>query len=189
MTKSHSGGGRDDERFRSLYEKYFRRVVRFFVQVFGVTEQDAKDLAQDTFVRFLDHMTEYRGDAEWAYLEAIARNVGYNRVRALNTVKRGAVKPVDLDDPAVRYREDTKAPDHVTRIDDQNRIKQLQAEITQLPDGARECLQLYLSDLTYQAIADALQVSLDSVKSRLRDARRQLRQRLGEDGNLPEDES
>jgi RNA polymerase sigma-70 factor (ECF subfamily) len=189
MTTPNGGNGRDHDRFRSLYEKYFRRLVRYFVRVFRVTEDDGKDLAQDTFVRFLSAKVEYRGEAEWAFLEKIARNVGFNRVRGLNTAKRGAVKPLALDDPETRLREQAHEPDYVTPIDDAAKLKRLQAEIQRLPPGQRQCLQLWLSDLKYEAIARVLGISLDAVKSRLRDAKNLLRERLGEETGLPEDES
>ncbi len=189
MTTRHGGGGRDDERFDALYRKYARSVRRFFERAFRVTEDEAQDLAQETFKRFLEHMDEYRGDAVWAFLETVARNVGYNHVRALSTVKRGAVKPLHLDDPEVRHRERASEPDYVSRLDRETRLKRLQTEITSLPEGQRQCVQLFLSDLKYQAIANILGISLDAVRSRLRDARRELRLRLGADGELPEDES
>jgi RNA polymerase sigma-70 factor (ECF subfamily) len=189
MTNGHGGGGRNHERFKSLYDRHYRRVVFYFVRVFRITEEDAKDLAQDTFFRFYDAMDEYRGEAEWALLEVIARNVGYNRVRSQNTIKRGAVKPLGLDDPETLRREQSTEPDYVTKIDTEERTKRLRAEIERLPAGQRRCLQMFLSDVKYQAIANALGISLDAVKSRLRDAKKQLRERLGEDGNFPEDES
>lgn len=189
MTTRQGGDGRDHDRFRSLYEKFYRRMVRYFVRVFRVSEEDAKDLAQDAFLRFFDAMKEYRGEAEWALLEVIARNVGYNRVRAQKTEKRGAVKPLALDDPETLLREQGDTPDYVTRIDDAAKLKRLQAEILRLPSGQRQCMQLWLSDMKYEVIARALGISLDAVKSRLRDAKTLLRERLGGDVDLPEDKS
>ena len=188
MTTRH--GGRDgEELFRSLYNRYYARMLRFFRQVFRVTEADAQELTQDSFLRFYRAMDEYRGEAEWALLETIARNVGYNRVRSLTTIKRGAVRPESLDDADGARQEAAVAapPDPVERLIDAERVARLRLAITQLPKGQRHCLQLWLDDFSYDEISRALRISLDAVRSRIRDAKRQLRERLGDEGVLPEE--
>src|SRR5438477_12838919 len=85
-----------EERFKSLYQKHYRRMVRFFLQAFHLSEEDAQDLAQDAFIRFYEAMDEYRGDAEWAFFETVARNVAYNKIRSQKTAKRSAnTVPID----------------------------------------------------------------------------------------------
>lgn len=155
-----------------------------------MSDEDAEDLTQDSFARFFRTMHEYRGEAEWALLEKIARNVGFNRVRSLGTIKRGAVKPVSLSDPERPHLEPA-APqtDPVDRMIDAERTARLRREIASLPAGQRQCTQLWLEGYTYDEIAKLLRISLDAVRSRLRDAKRLLRERLGADGELPEDES
>ena len=91
-------GGEGNELFESLYKRYYARILRFFERVFRMSKADAEELTQDSFIRFFRTMGEYRAEAEWALLETIARNVGYNRVRSANTVKPGKVRPDSLDD-------------------------------------------------------------------------------------------
>ncbi len=187
--KIRNGGGERDERFRSLYQKYYRRVVRFFLVSFHVAEHDAEDLAQEAFTRFYEAMDEYRGDAEWAFFETIARNVAYNRIRATKTQKRNALT-VDIDDPEVTNNQPPapETPDYAEREAAALRRKQLYDAIDELSPLQRECMLLWLDDFKYDAIAAALRISMDAVKSRLRDAKKILRARLGDDGTLPEDE-
>ena len=188
MVRRNGGGGNDD-RFRDLYAKYYGRVVRYFMRVFRVEEEDAEDLTQDTFVRFFEALDDYRGDAEWAFIETVARNVGYNRVRYLGTAKRSA-KPVPIDDPLVRKQE-PQAPagrDYAEREHDAWRLERLRAAMAALSRAQRETLQLWLADYTYDEIARTLRISMDAVKSRLRDAKKALREKLGDDGGLPEEE-
>lgn len=183
MTIRDGGAGRD-ERFRSFYKKYYLRVVRFYVRAFRFEEEDAKELAQDVFIRFYEAMDEYRGDAEWAFLETIARNLGCNQIRAGKTIKRN-MKTVDLDDPDVLK---TNEPSTSGGQVDALRRKQMYEAIAQLPNGQRECLRPWLHGFTYDEIARGLHISLDAVKSRIRDAKRTLRARLGDDSILPEDD-
>jgi len=181
-------GGESHELFKTLYQKYFRKVVRFFVRAFNVSEEDAQDLAQDAFIRFYRAISEYRGDAEWAYLERIARNVGLNRVRTMSTRRRGAFT-VDLDDPEVRQELAAPAgPDFAERQQLADRLRRLHEAIAQLPVGQQQCIQLRLDGFKYDEIARCLRISLDAVRSRLRDALRTLRAKLGDETTLPEDE-
>jgi RNA polymerase sigma-70 factor (ECF subfamily) len=186
---SRNVNGVHDELFRSMYNRYYARMLRFFRRVFRVSEADAEELTQDSFVRFYRTMDEYRGEAEWALLETIARNAGYNRVRSLNTIKRGAVKPDSLDDWDHDDHPEAAQTHPLDRMIDAELRTRLRNAITELPKGQRQCLQLLLDDLTYDEIARALRISLDAVRSRIRDARRLLKERLGDEGVLPEDES
>jgi RNA polymerase sigma-70 factor, ECF subfamily len=183
-------GRENTERFESVYRRYYARMLRFFRQVFRLSEADAHDLTQDSFVRFYRAMDEYRGEAEWALLETIARNVGYNRVRSVTTVKRGRIRPESLDDgepgkeavdPGQRHPIDTMI--------ETEQLQRLREAMTQLPSGQRQCLQLWLEDFSSEEISRVLRISIVAVKSRVRDAKRALRERLGDEGALPEDES
>ncbi|HYC93136.1 MAG TPA: sigma-70 family RNA polymerase sigma factor [Thermoanaerobaculia bacterium] len=177
-----------DEQFAALYRKYRRRMITFFMRAFRVTEEDAEELTQDTFARFFEALDEYRGDAEWAYLEKIARNVGYNRVRAKTAAKRGSgLKAVEIDDPNQFKAEPAapEGPDYAERQEQALRHKRLYDAIAALPPGQRQCLQLWLDGFQYNEIGPILRISQDAVKSRIRDAKRLLHARLGEEGTLP----
>jgi RNA polymerase sigma-70 factor, ECF subfamily len=188
MTNQNGGGGGDDL-FRSLYKRHYGRMLRFFRVVFHVSEEDAEELTQDAFTRCFRAMNDYRGDAAWAFLEAIARNVGYNHIRSLTTLRRG-VRPVSLDDPAVAVHAPraTEADPIEQMIDAQLRDR-LRKAILELPKGQRESLRWRLKGLTYEEISRLLQISVDAVKSRIRDAKKTLREKLGVAEALPEDES
>lgn len=188
MTTRHDGRGGGDELFRSLYTRHYARMLRFFRKVFRVSEADAQELTQDSFVRFYRAMDEYRGEAEWALLETIARNVGYNRVRSLTTIKRGAVRAESLDDRDPAHEDPPAAQPHpVDRLIEAERVTRLRQAIAALPKGQKHCLQLWLDDFSYEEIAQTLRISLEAVRSRIRDAKRSLRARLGDEGVLPED--
>jgi RNA polymerase sigma-70 factor (ECF subfamily) len=177
-----------DERFEFFYRKYYKRLLRLYTGGFRLSEADAEDLANDVFIRFLEGIDEYRGDAEWAYFETIARNVLYNKIRSQKTAKRGA-QLVDIDDRnAVKEPAAREEPDYAQREEMALRSKQLRGAIAKLPNGSRECMQLWLSEFKYDEIAKFLGITVDAVKSRLRDAKKILRARLGDANALPEDD-
>lgn len=183
-------GGENTELFESLYKRHRGRMLRFFRQVFRLSEADAQELVQDSFIRFYLAMDEYRGQAEWALLETIARNVGYNRVRSLTTIKRGKIRPESLDDG--ESGAEAVAPNQRHPIDtmiETERLQRMREAMKELPSGQRQCLQLWLEDLSGEEIARILGISIVAVKSRVRDAKRTLREWLGDEFALPEDES
>lgn len=185
-----TNGGDGNDLFESLYRRYYARMLRYFRRVFHVSEADAQELTQDSFVRFYRAMDEYRGQAEWALLETIARNVGLNRVRSVSTIKRGSIRTESLDDgESVKDPADRKQKDPMDAIIETEQLRRLRQAIEELPKGQRQCLQLWLEDLGSEEISQALRISIVAVKSRIRDAKRTLRERLGDEGALPEDES
>ena len=185
---SRNGGDRD-ERFRSLYQRHYWRMVRYFMRAFRLSQEDAEELSQEAFLRFYEAMDEYRGDAEWAFFETIAVRVALNRIRSRNTLKRRAMM-VDIDDPNERFEPAADPePDYAERQEKAVRLRLLHDAIAGLSPAQRQCVQLQLDGFKFHEIARSLRISIDAVKSRLRDARKALRAKLGDDSALPEDES
>lgn len=181
-------GGNGDDRFESVYRRHYARMLRYFRQVFRVSEADAKELTQDSFIRFYKRMEAYDGEAEWALLEEIARNVGLNRVRSVTTIKRGSVRPESLDDgESVKDAVDVTQKHPIDTMIETEQLRQLREAIKDLPAGQRQCIQLWLEDFSGEEIARVLRISVVAVKSRIRDAKRALRERLGDEHTLPED--
>lgn len=176
---------RREERFEAIYRKYLPRIYRYFRQC-RVSDDESHDLAQETFSRFYTAMDRHRGEAEWAYLEQIALNVLRNWLRAQKTAKRSA-KLVDLDDPDFTQEPEAPAgPDYAEQQHRNEQRRSLHEAIADLTEAQRQVLQLWLEDMQYNEIAAALRISVDAVKSRLRDAKRILSARLGD--KLPEEQ-
>jgi RNA polymerase sigma-70 factor (ECF subfamily) len=120
----------------------------------------AEDLLHDTFVRALKHRERLEAAvSRRAYLFGIARHVGLD---ALRRVKPEG-DPAEL--PCV----------HEVRPDE--RIESVQAAIAELPPLHREALLLTLQqDLSYEEIAEVLDIPVGTVRSRLHHAVLRLRQ-------------
>ena len=174
-----SGSGRDDDRFEALYRKHYARVYRFFRRC-GVLDDEAHDLAQMTFARIYENFEQYRGEAEWSFIETSARNQFFNWYRARRTGKRNADVRSINDVVWTKEPQIDEGPDLADRQQHQMRKARLWAAIAELPEGQRQCIELWLGETKYEAIGKTLGVSVDAVKSRLRDAKRTLRAELGE---------
>ncbi|MFL6246475.1 MAG: RNA polymerase sigma factor [Thermoanaerobaculia bacterium] len=175
----------DDDGFERIYRAYYGRVWRFY-RICRVSDDEAHDYAQDAFKRFYERRNQVRGDDAWPFLQAIARSVLLNKIRDQKAAKRSA-RTLEIDDPDVGELAAPEAPDYAERQQHEMRRISLYAAMAKLPEGQRECLGLWLGGFKLEEIAQRMGISLDAVKSRLRDARRQLRAQLGPDA-LPEDE-
>lgn len=180
--------GDDDSRFQELYRRYYRSVVAFFTRQ-GFSLEEARDLAQDTFVRVYRGMETYRGEGAWSFIQTTARRIALNEIRSRMTQRRSA-KLTPLEEPLTQtISKDpwTGAPPHtpetelVEQEEDVRRRERLQQAIVNLPERLRGCLLLRLQGLSYREITVALRLSMDTVKTRLNEARNRLREQLGEE--------
>jgi RNA polymerase sigma-70 factor (ECF subfamily) len=122
----------------------------------------AEDLLQDTFVRALKHRDRLEtAVSRRAYLFGIARHVGLDALRR--------VKP---DGEAAELQGISEAPPD-------ERLESMRAAIAELPPHHREALALKLQqDLSYEEIAEVLDIPVGTVRSRLHHAVLRLRQTL-----------
>jgi RNA polymerase sigma factor (sigma-70 family) len=173
------GNGSNDDRFEETYRKYYARVWRYYRSC-RVPDDEAHDLAQDTFKRLLERWSSIRGEDPWPFLKRIAQTVLLNYIRKAKTQKRSAPL-VEIDDPELFI--DPPAPAEQTyedREDERLRREALYRAFRELPKGQQECLRLQMKDFSYDEIQKTLGITPDAVKSRIRDAKRFLRERLGE---------
>jgi len=157
----------DREAARQLYDAHAPRVYRLVYRLCG-EEELARDFTQDTFVRAFDQLTRFRGEAAFStWLHRIAVTTTSN---AMRKVKRQRLRETAIDgipEPA--------AP---PPADDDLRAR-LTAAIDALPEIYRTTLVMHdIEGFTHPEIASALGVPEGTCKSRLFQARAQLRKVL-----------
>lgn len=82
--------------------------------------------------------------------------------------------------PASVSDERKEASDSAHREQDVLRRRRLYEAIARLPQGQRQCVDLWISGLPHEQIAKTLHITIDDVKARLNDARELLRLPPGE---------
>jgi len=164
-----------DEKFEELYA--YHGAIVSFVMSLGFSRDEARDLAQDVFVRVYEHMDTYRGTSKWAFLQQVARRLALNAIRAKHAAKRTGdeVPPEDVVDLASQ----TSRPDET--YDRNAEAKRLHAAIDKLDRDSRTIVLLQLAEFSYGEMAQILGISVPAVKSRLYVARGHLRELLGEE--------
>lgn len=172
------------EDFQLLFERYYRSIHFFFTNR-GFSKEDARDLTQETFLRAYKGVEAFRNEASYkTWLFRIASNIWRNAIRSRNAAKRDA-KEVSLEEHLEGGR--PVPPDSASRergsplsqILTDEAILQLQRALNDLPAQMRRCVKLRLfQELKYREIAELLQLSIETVKSQLHQARQRLREQL-----------
>jgi RNA polymerase sigma-70 factor (ECF subfamily) len=174
----------DDRHFQELY-LYYGRVVYFFKQR-GFSEEDARDHAQQVYLRVFRSMGSYRGEAKWNYLEQTARRVALNVIRDAAARKRRALM---VSEDALTEVQDPRVIPTDLVLQRRSILQRVGEAVEQLPPDQKACLLLYAQGLSYHEISEHLGISDSGVKSRLHDARSRLRLLLGDEVEGFEDDS
>ena len=177
------------EELEALFARYFRSVFHFFLNR-GIAREESFDLTQETFLRVYRGLGRFRRDASaQTWLFQIATNLWRNEVRRQMAEKREA-REVSLEG-ATEAGHHFRADRHLTgwsepagpldgMLDDERRRK-LREALDELPSQMRRCVLLRLDqNLKYREIAGVMQISIETVKSQLSQARDRLERKLGD---------
>jgi RNA polymerase sigma-70 factor (ECF subfamily) len=185
--------GGDIGAFEELVRKYDRNVFRIANHI-TQNREDAEDVVQDAFLKAYQNLGQFQGQSKfYTWLVRIAVNEALMRLR-----RRRPERMVSLDED-INTGEDT-IPREVAdwapnpeQLYNQGELREiLQKTIQGLPPSFRTVFVLRdVEGLSTEETADALNLSIPAVKSRLLRARLQLRERLtkyfkkqrGGDGN------
>ena len=166
----------DDDAFADLVRRH-ERLVLSIVRRYARTPEDARDLAQRTFLRALEaaRRTLRRGEREGfafrRWLVRIAVNLAKNHLRdelRLGRASLEALGPKEAQ-PAVA----------IELLEESERAVAVRAAIVRLPRRMREVLTLRVdAELPFAEIADALGISENAARVTFHHATRKLRAAL-----------
>lgn len=168
----------DEFAFRALLERHQDSVVGTVAKMLG-NPNDAEDIAQQVFLRVWQHAKSYRPDAKFTtYLFTITRNLVFNETRRRSRKKE---IPLYSDDPSGSRHEPGDDPHRqpdASMLEAELHIAVDQA-IASLPETQRLAVVLRrYENLSYEEIAEVLELSVSAVKSQLFRARNSLREAL-----------
>lgn len=168
--------------FQHIYDELRPKISRYLSRLVGRSE--AEDLTQEVFARVSQALPQFRGDSKvstWVY--RIATNTAFDRLRSSSFQRAGEVpfqgqKPATEQPPGIEQE--------LVRKEMNDCIYQY---IENLPPSYRSVVILSEEEgLTNQEIAEALGISLDTVKIRLHRARGRLKRELGSGCDFYRDE-
>lgn len=185
----------DEWAFEQLVNEFSGRIYNYVSRMVQ-DPTEAQDVAQETFVRAYQALKSFRGASSFqTWLYRIASNLAIDAARRR---KRRQAEVVSIEEP-IESAEDTEVardfPDELGRTPDEElesaeTRREVWEAIAELSDKLRPVIILYdLQGLSYQEIARVLGCPMGTVKSRLFNARSQLREKLRERLLLPAGES
>jgi len=173
--------------FDELVLRYQQRALNVAFQVLR-NHEDASEVAQDAFVNVYRHISEFRGDSEFrTWLHQIVLNLARNKHRWWK--RRGKATTVSMDQPLAtaegelmrEFEAPGDAPDRA--LVRREYVLEISAVMDQLPRKFREVLVLRnIEELSYEEIAEVLDCSIGTVKSRIARAREALRAKVKVEG-------
>jgi RNA polymerase sigma-70 factor, ECF subfamily len=171
--------------FQTLVESYYRQVRYYFAKR-GFSDEDARDLTQETFFGVYRGLPRFRRDARFdTWLYQIAANMSLKALRDRNVQKRRMeTEARSMTDLPREVAQPTKAtePAPLGRVLAEERRQRLRRAIATLPVKMRTCLAMRVyQDLSYREIAAAMRLSVETVKAHLYQARQRLKQELDEE--------
>jgi len=184
----------DMRAFRELVGRHQRKA---HAVAYGVVRNadDAREVTQDAFMRVYKHLNDFEGQASFStWLYRIVVNLSIDLIR-----RRSPAKVVEIDErmdldgaphELLPYRGDR---DPFVSLDRARIVDAVQKCLDQLPPYHRTIIVLReVEGLSYEEIAEAMDVPKGTVMSRLFHARRKmqrlLHELLGEEVPLPQDD-
>lgn len=166
--------------FQEIFHRYYRPVYVFFAKR-GFCDADCEDLTQETFVRVYKSMDSLRqDDALSHWVLRIAANQWKNELRSRSAAKRDGVEVELLEADRPESAPGDPALPRPARQDPEDEamsrqeVARVEAALGRLPPRMRRSILLRAQGWKYREIAEIMQLSIETVKSSIYQARRRL---------------
>ena len=174
-----------EDNFHRLFNRHYAQILRFFRRK-GFDPEDCRDLTQETFVSVFKGLGELRQDEQFeSWLFAIAHNVWCRMIERRSAQKRSiALLSLDQDggsedQPPIADRIVDGRADPFTVTLEKEKLERLSEAMEHLPQQMRRCTQLcVVHQLSYVEVAALMDISVNTVKAHLHQARKVLRAKL-----------
>ena len=168
--------------FEELVRRYEKRVYVIALRSSGNPE-DAADITQEVFLRAWRSIENFRGDSGFStWLFRITMNICVDHAR--HRQAQPQTTTLTTEDDEERPIHDT-APTPEEQLDNRELGRELAAALAEISEEHRRIVLLRdVSGMSYSEIAEILEISEGTVKSRLARARIALRRILLQRGNF-----
>lgn len=174
ITKAQQG---DNAAYGELMNLHYRTVEKFAYQC-GVRLDDVPDVTQEVFIKLYRFLHQFKQDrfTTWLYKVTLNTARDYYRKESRERDKQG--KTIANDQYKVQnsaewqvllFEEDRELHNAILKLDEKYRIP---------------LILFFFQDLSYQQIADVLNITLSTVKTRLHRAKDGLKKAIDKNGGV-----
>ena len=169
-----------DAALNALMERHAGPVYQFLFRMLS-DEQDAHDLAQETFVRVYRYRDRYDGGKFTTWLYTIASNLARSEYRRRGRHPNVSLETeIDNQGQTLGQTLKSSAPSPGDQADSAERQRVVRMAVDNLPDELKEALVLCeWEEMPVAEAAAVLNTTRKAVESRLYRARQRLREQLG----------
>jgi RNA polymerase sigma-70 factor (ECF subfamily) len=176
----------DQEAWEQIVRQYWRRVFNVAYKFVG-RHDEAEDLTQDVFLKVFKSLGTFDRRANFqTWLVSVSRNLCIDHYRSVRKERETIDRDVNADDLSPASH-DVSA--HVA-LERHDLAEELRRALQELPETLRTAVVMRdIQELSYQEIADRLQLPEGTVKSRINRGRHELARqitRLREKGPGPQ---
>jgi len=173
----------DRKAFEELVIKYQKRALNLAYRLLGNYE-DAQDVTQDAFVKAFRSVKKFRGESSfYTWLYRIVVDFCYRKFRSkAYREKRRTIslqKPIPTEEGEVARTIPSKEENPREILIDKEIQQAIQGAINSLEDKPRSVIILHdIEGFSYGEMAEILNCSIGTIRSRLHRAREMLRDKL-----------
>ena len=165
----------DQQAWNTIVERYKHRIFHVAYKFVGRHDL-AEDLTQDVFLKLFRALNTFDRRADFqSWLISVSRNLCIDHYRSVRNKRELTDHSIDAATVPLASR----GPDPLATLESGDRRAMLQRALRQLPDTLRTAVILRdIKELTYQEIANQLDLPVGTVKSRINRGRRELARQI-----------
>lgn len=161
--------------YNSIKDKNYK-IAQYYVK----NEQDSYDVLQDSYIKIYKNLTQFRGDtweSFFAWTKKIIRNTALNYLKARRVIVFSDLMGKDVKEDGYEYdmvdESEESQPDLV--LEKKEAAETIKIMLSGLSEEQRVCvLMYYMEQMSMTEIAKEIGCSVNTVKSRLRYARKHI---------------
>ncbi len=154
-----------DHDLQHIFDNYAKNLCLYALNYLE-TEADAEDIVQDVFIRC------------WEKRDILLSDEKVIKTYLFNSVRNACLDKIEKKD-VMRYHIDIikqEIIDEETITFDEKLLLEIREELAQMPDQTQKIItRVFMQDMKYQEVADDLHISINTVKTLLRNGIKHLR--------------
>ncbi len=179
--------GGETEAFELLVLEYQKNVYNVALRITGNAE-DAADMAQEAFIKAFNSISSFKGDSRFSvWLYRIVSNVCVDFLRGKSRRPASSLSTENEEGESVELEiaDESFSPEKL--LEAKLSREAVRRGLDSLPEDYKQILLLReIQGLSYDEIAQILDIEIGTVKSRIFRARKKLCAYLVKDGNIPD---
>lgn len=167
----------DEKAFEEIVNRYSNRVINLAARIMG-SRDDGWDIAQEVFISVWKNIKSFDSAKNlYPWIRKITVNACYEELRKRGKGLESSLDDVEDGEPSIDVPDEKYSPEDIFDKIELNEV--IEKALETLPEHYRVTLWLrVIENLTYEEIAETLNINIGTVKSRINMARKLMRDRL-----------